>query len=105
MWWLATWALTSMLSALLQDGDGPFISLTEAHHNLAIVLHPPIHGANYPNSPGGQKISALPRDHLLLFVALRLLTWPHRDKSRATRGPLTGVVCENETCETFSPRI
>jgi len=50
-----------MLSALLQDGDGPFISLTEAHHNLAIVLHPPIRGANYPNSSRVQKISALPR--------------------------------------------
>ena len=100
-----TWASAPMLGALPEDGDGPFISLTEAHHNLAIVLQPPIGGANYLNSPGGQKISALPRDHLLLFVALRLLIWLHRDKSRATRGPLTGVVCENETCETFSPRV
>jgi len=62
-----------MLGVLLQDGDGPFISLTEAHHNLAIVLQPPIRGANYLNSPGVRKISALLRDHLLHFVALRLL--------------------------------
>ena len=79
MWRRASWASAPMLGVLPQDGDGPFILLTEAHHNLAIVLQPPIGGANYPNSPGGQKISALPRDHLLLFVALRLLTWPRRD--------------------------
>ena len=47
-----TWASAPMLSALPQDGDGPFISLTEAHHNLAIVLQPPVGGANYLNSPG-----------------------------------------------------
>src|SRR6187551_86466 len=101
----ATWASAPMLGALPRDGDGPFISLTEAHHKLAIVLQPPIGGASNANSPGRQKISALPRDHFLLFVALRLLTWMRRDWSRATRGPLTGVVCENETCETFPPRI